>query len=254
MISRQLEAPRVSRRHIRLRIRYSASSLRIRLVIIGLLAVSAAVKVTAQIADGHDDSWPPRWEVGPYVGVARHSLVGTHLGVTPDRNHLFIGVHITVNMVHSRRWTFGYAPEVVPLLLISNNPKYRQVPDAVDGHITVEDGRGPVAGFAISPIGLEAQTRLASRWRAYTAGAAGGVWFTRDVPTAYSRAFNYTFEVGGGLLWQYRSRESLRVAYKFHHLSNLYSAPNNPGIDGLVFLLGFDRAVGSHQRLAPASQ
>ena len=222
--------------------------MRIRLLIIGLLAASAAVKVTAQTADGHDDSWTPRWEVGPYVGVARHSLVGTHLGVTPDRNHLFIGVHITVNMGHSRRWTFGYAPEVVPLLLISNNPKYRQVPDAVDGHITVEDGRGPVAGFAISPIGLEAQIRLASRWRAYTAGAAGGVWFTRDVPTAYSRAFNYTFEVGGGLLWQYRSRESLRVGYKFHHLSNLYSAPNNPGIDGAVFLLGVDRAIGSHNR------
>jgi hypothetical protein len=212
------------------------------------------VKVTAQITDGHDDSRPPRWEVGPYVGVARHSPVGTHWGVTPDRNHLFIGVHITVNMVHSRRWTFGYAPEVVPLLLISNNPKYRQVPDSVDGHITIEDGRGPVAGFAISPIGLEAQIRLTSHWRAYTAGAAGGVWFTREVPTAYSRAFNYTFEVGGGLLWQYRSRESLRVGYKFHHLSNLYSAPNNPGIDGLVFLLGFDRAIGSHQRLAPASQ
>lgn len=220
--------------------------MRSRLVIIALLAASAAVTLTAQIPAGHDDSWPPRWEVGPYVGVARHSLVGTHLGVTPDRNHLFIGVHITVNTVRSRRWTLGYAPEAVPLLLISNNPKYRQVPDAVDGQITVEEGRGPVAGFAISPIGLEAQIRLTSRWRAYTAGAAGGVWFAREVPRAYSRAFNYTFEVGGGLRWQYRSRESLRVGYKFHHLSNLYTAPNNPGIDGAVFLLGLDRAIGSH--------
>jgi len=184
--------------------------------------------------------------VGPYVGVARHSLVGTHLGVTPDRNHLLIGVHITVNIVGSRRWTLRYAPEVVPLLLISNNPKYRQVLQADGGHITVEDGRGSVAGFAISPIGLEAQSRLTSRWRAYTAGAAGGVWFTREVPTAYSRAFNYTFEVGGGLVWQYRSRESLRLGYKFHHLSNLYTAPDNPGIDGAVFLLGFDRAIRSH--------
>jgi len=220
--------------------------LRITLVIIGLSAALAGATLTAQTADGHDDSWPPRWEVGPYVGVARHSLVGTHLGVTPDRNHLLIGVHITVNIVGSRRWTLRYAPEVVPLLLISNNPKYRQVLQADGGHITVEDGRGSVAGFAISPIGLEAQSRLTSRWRAYTAGAAGGVWFTREVPTAYSRAFNYTFEVGGGLVWQYRSRESLRLGYKFHHLSNLYTAPDNPGIDGAVFLLGFDRAIRSH--------
>ncbi len=220
--------------------------MRITLVIIGLSAALAGATLTAQTADGHDDSWLPRWELGPYVGVARHSLVGTHLGVTPDRNHLLIGVHITVNIVRPRRWTLRYAPEVVPLLLISNNPKYRQVPLADGGHITVEDGRGSVAGFAISPIGLEAQSRLTSRWRAYTAGAAGAVWFTREVPTAYSRAFNYTFEVGGGLVWQYRSRESLRVGYKFHHLSNLYTAPDNPGIDGAVFLLGFDRAIRSH--------
>ena len=220
--------------------------MRITLVIIGLSAALAGATLTAQTADGHNDSWPPRWEVGPYVGVARHSLVGTHLGVTPDRNHLLIGVHITVNIVGSRRWTLRYAPEVVPLLLISNNPKYRQVLQADGGHITVEDGRGSVAGFAISPIGLEAQSRLTSRWRAYTAGAAGGVWFTREVPTAYSRAFNYTFEVGGGLVWQYRFRESLRLGYKFHHLSNLYTAPDNPGIDGAVFLLGFDRAIRSH--------
>jgi hypothetical protein len=45
-------------------------------------------------------------------------LVGTHLGVTPDRNHVLIGVHITVDIARSRRWTLGYAPEVVPLLLI----------------------------------------------------------------------------------------------------------------------------------------
>jgi hypothetical protein len=111
----------------------------------------------------------------------------------------------------------------------------------------VEDGKGPVAGFAISPIGLEAQIRLTPRWRAYTAGAAGVVWFTREVPTANARAFNYTFEVGGGVLWRYRSRQSLRVGYKFHHLSNLYTAPANPGIDGAVFLLGFERAIGSYR-------
>jgi len=173
-------------------------------------------------------------------------LVGTHLGVTPDRNHLVIGLHATARVVRSRRLTLNYAPEMAPLLLISNNPKYRRFQEGDGGPITVEDGKGPVAGFAISPIGLEAQMQLTSRWRAYTAGAAGVVWFTREVPTAYSRAFNYTFEVGGGVLWRYRSRESLRVGYKFHHLSNLYTAPNNPGIDGAVFLLGFERAIGPH--------
>jgi hypothetical protein len=216
-----------------------------RTIVVTFLAASTMATLSAQTTGVHDDSLRPRWEVGPYLGVARHSLVGTHLGVTPDRNHLFIGLHATAHLFRSGRWTLSYAPEVVPLLLISSNPKYRLFQDGHGGQITVEDGKGPVAGFAISPIGIEAQTRIASRWRAYAAGAAGAVSFTRAVPTAFSRAFNYTFEVGGGLLWQYRARESLRVGYKFHHLSNFYTAPDNPGIDGAVFLVGFERAIGS---------
>jgi hypothetical protein len=222
-----------------------------RVIVIILVAASTVAGLSAQSAGGQDELQQSRWEVGPYVGVARHSLVGTHLGVTPDRNHLFLGLHVTVPFSRSRRLTLSYAPELVPLLLISNNPRYRYVPLAGGERFAVEDGRGPVAGVAISPIGVEARIRLASRWRAYAASAAGGVWFTREVPTAYSRAFNYTFEVGGGFIWQYRARDSLRVGYKFHHLSNLYSAPDNPGIDGAVFLLGFDRAIGSHQDSRP---
>ena len=218
--------------------------------IIAIVASSTVATLSAQTM-GQDELRQSRWEVGPYVGIARHSLVGTHLGVTPDRNHLFLGVHATVPFIRWRRWTFSYAPEVVPLLLVSNNPTYRYFQQPGGGHVVVENGRGPVAGFAVSPIGLEARIRLTSRWRVYAASAAGGVWFTREVPTAYSRAFNYTFEVGGGFLWQYRARDSLRVGYKFHHLSNLYSAPDNPGIDGAVFLLGFERAFGSHQDSRP---
>src|SRR6266850_2716076 len=142
-------------------------------IIIAVVIASTVSTVSAQTTGGQDELWWPRWELGPYVGVARHSLVGTHLGVTPDRNHLFLGLHATFPFVRSRRWTLSYAPEAVPLLLISNNPKYRDL-QAAGGHITVEDGRGPVAGFAISPMGLESQIRLTSRWRGYAAGAAGG--------------------------------------------------------------------------------
>ena len=105
-------------------------------------------------------------------------------------------------------------------------------------------GTGPVAGFALSPVGLEGQFRLTSAWRVCGAGGAGCVWFTRDVPVPGARAFNYTFETGGGLIWQYGHRSSLRAGYKFHHLSNGYSAQQNPGLDGAVFLLGLHRVMG----------
>ena len=123
------------------------------LIIVTFLTASTNATLSAQTPGGQDDSWQPRWEVGPYIGVARHSLVGSHLGVTRDRNHLFVGLHATAHLVRSRRWTLSYAPELLPVLLISNNPKYRDVQQADGEHFVVDDGRGPVAGFAISPIG-----------------------------------------------------------------------------------------------------
>ena len=124
--------------------------------IIAIVASSTVATLSAQTM-GQDELRQSRWEVGPYVGIARHSLVGTHLGVTPDRNHLFLGVHATVPFIRWRRWTFSYAPELVPLLLISNNPTYRYLQQPGGGPVVVENGRGPVAGFAVSPIGLEAR-------------------------------------------------------------------------------------------------
>ena len=147
-----------------------------------------------------------------------------------------------MNFWRTPRASVGYAPEVVPLLIITNNPKYRTVTAPGGFRFTVEDGRGPVAGFAISPIGLEARLRFGDRWRVYAASAAGAVWFTREVPVADSRVFNYTFEIGGGVLWQGRERTALRLGYKFHHLSNGYTSWQNPGIDGAVFLAGLERS------------
>jgi Lipid A 3-O-deacylase (PagL) len=190
----------------------------------------------------------PRLEIGPYIGGARHSPAGHLFGVIPDRNHLFLGVELTMNVVRTPRWAFGLSSEVVPVLIVSNNPTYRSVSTARGGRFIIEAGRRSVTGFAVSPLGLQAQVKISSRLRAYASGAGGVVWFSREVPVADSRAFNYTFELGGGVRWQVRRRESLRIGYKFHHLSNGYTAPQNPGLDAKVFLVGYERALGSDQR------
>jgi hypothetical protein len=213
-----------------------------RLFVFALTAMLVPVTLAAQSTDANQASMP-RVEIGPYIGVARHSPVGRYLGVIPDRNHLFIGVQLTANIVRTRRWAFAYAPDLVPLLVVSDNPKYRRITRPGGRHFLVTDGRGPVAGVALSPIGFQTQLRAGSRWRPYVAGAAGIVWFTRAVPVAGSRAFNYTFEMGAGARWQYRPREALRLGYKFHHLSNAYTALRNPGLDATVFLVGYERTI-----------
>ena len=179
----------------------------------------------------------PQWEITPYLGGAVNSPGGWFLGITPGRNHLFVGVHATVNIVRRERWTFAYAPEVVPLLVVTGNPRLVEIRDE-NGEGLFAGDPGPVAGFAVSPLGLEYQRELSARWRYFGALAGGVVWFSRDVPVPFARSFNYTFEYGGGVLWRRTPRTSLRFGYKFHHLSNNYTATENPGLDGHVFMFG----------------
>ena len=75
----------------------------------------------------------------------------------------------------------------------------------------------------------------------------GTIWFTRPVPEPSARAFNFTFDVRAGVLWQLRGANALRVGYMFHHLSNGYTAPSNPGVDGAIGVLGLQDAFGTRR-------
>jgi len=214
------------------------------LVRIGLAIVVLAVPRLAEAQAPPDRALTSSpMTLGGYFGFAHNSPVGNHLGATPDRDHVFIGVHMTARLFGNHNWNVAYAPEVVPVLLVSDNPQYEPVVN-IFGNEGFRFGTGSVYGFAMSPVGFELQRRLTAHLSVFGASAVGVVWFTRPTPSVHSRAFNYTAEWGGGMLWSLRQRYAVRAGYKFHHLSNAYSAPENPGLDGNVFQVGIQRSVG----------
>jgi hypothetical protein len=183
---------------------------------------------------------PATWSIAPYVGIARNSPAGTSWGVTPDRDHLFLGVHLATPVLRVGPVVLSYAPNLVPLVVVSGNPRTRTIamPEGRPPE-TVVTGRGTVVGAGFSPLGLQLALRPGSRIDAYAAGAVGGLWFADRVPSPNSRRFNLTLEWGGGVGVRLDERRAIQVGYKFHHLSNLYTAPANPGLDGNVFYAGF---------------
>ena len=207
-------------------------------LIIGLMAG----QVFAQEAE--DRSTRPRIDtVGIYGGIARHSLVGTRLGKTPERDHLLVGIRIPVISRAERRWTVAYLPEILPVFRLSNNPTYERVTLSDGVVVRLPIGVGAVWGLGVSPLAVEARAYVRDSVGIYGGGSAGVVWFTRAIPISEGRSFNYAFDVGGGFLWQWRRRFGMRVGYKFHHLSNRDTAPANPGIDGGVYVVGVDLAT-----------
>jgi len=207
-----------------------------------LAAILAAAVAHPGSADTVPSAGLPAWRVGGYLGVANNSPDGDSWGVIPDRDHYFVGLTGSAPVLRWWRVTLAYAPEVVPALIITKNPKYTTAVRPVNGRPTrvqVEQGSGSVYGAGFSPFGLELSTRVSPSWNLYASSAIGALWFTREVPIANSRDFNYTWELGGGLLWEYRPGRFIRAGYMFHHLSNLDSRPENPGLDGNVIHLGW---------------
>jgi hypothetical protein len=212
----------------------------------GMLLICSAVAPAS--ADQAPQVSGRPWTLGVYLGGSRHSPVGRYWGVTPDRDHVQVGLHATIPIIRRPRWSFNFAPEVTPLMIVTNNPTYRRAL-APDGSPTVVEGASkPVAAVGFAPIGLEGQQRITRRLALYQAGALGALWFTRQAPVLDSRAFNFTFEFGAGLLWTMTPETALRLGYKFHHFSNAKTAPQNPGVDAEMFFIGVDRTFASARR------
>ena len=196
---------------------------------------------------------PDGWDVAPYVGYGARSPV-RFWGLTPGRNHLMVGVQFVRAFARVGAVDVAYAPNVVPLFVLTNNPLPE--PDGTAPEPGRQLGRrepspaceasrcGPVYGVGAAPLGLRLETRLGSRVRVYGAAAAGLVYFSRNVPVRDARRLNATAEWGGGAVVGAASGVAAQLGFKYHHLSNAYTAARNPGVDGRVFYAGVLWRVG----------
>jgi opacity protein-like surface antigen len=178
---------------------------------------------------------------GVWGGASVYSPVGAHLGKTADRD-LFLGAfHLERIMGLFDGLALSATADILPVVVVSNNPTYR-VQTVTDSYgartITVQTGRAPVYGAGLTPLGMKATSPSFRRARMYLGGGIGFLCFTRDTPVPESRRLNFTFEYGGGVQFARSVRQAIVVGYRFHHLSNAYTAPQNPGLDGNVFYVG----------------
>ena len=190
----------------------------------GLLATAHQLRAQEEVAS---DFRGVEWKWAPFVGYAQNSPAGNRWGITPDWNHLFLGVHLETTVLRLRSATLSYAPVVVPLLMLTHHPA-----DAAWA-------QKPIYAIGLAPFGLRFAIAVSRKHEIFGASAVGGLWSTRPIPDPDARAFNVTLEWGGGVDIAVVRRHSLQLGYKFHHLSNVYTAAWNPGLDGHVVFAGW---------------
>jgi hypothetical protein len=211
------------------------------------LAASLALLLASRPAASQTPQ-PDSRSLGVWAGASFYSPGGQFLGGETGRDLFLAGLRAEWMLAATEPVAIAATMDAIPLAIVTRNPYYtdRIVAYAVSrrGHhvdLLEQTGRGPVYGVGASPLGIELIGPRLRAVRPYAAVAAGFLWFTRNTPEPEARRLNATFEVGAGLRVVRGTRNDLLLGWKFHHLSNAWTAPYNPGLDGNVIYVGFQR-------------
>lgn len=99
-----------------------------------------------------------------------------------------------------------------------------------DGNETVR----AISGALLVRYRLNADS---SRVQFYGEAATGPMWSEKAIPASTSR-FNFSTQLGAGLVLLPRAKFPLLIGYRFRHLSNGGYSPRNPGFNISAIVLG----------------
>ena len=92
-------------------------------------------------------------------------------------------------------------------------------------------GRQWTMGEAMSPAGIQVNFRPGRTMQPFVTGHGGYMYSTHAIPLSFAGAFNFTFDGGAGVEFFRTKTRSIRLEYRYHHISNDFTAQSNPGID-----------------------
>jgi opacity protein-like surface antigen len=198
-----------------------------------------------------------------YANDSSHIL----LGQSDNRKLLDIGVAYSRRLILGRFVNWQYNAEILPVALESDpvilntvnwtSPTVRTETGSVieigpcvpssgsysatqngvtySYNYTFTCGRRWTIGEAMSPIGLEWNFMPRRKVQPFAIGHGGYMYSTQPIPIPNAGSFNFTFDVGAGIEWFHSQSRSMRLEYRYHHISNHNTAMENPGIDNGLY-------------------
>lgn len=158
-----------------------------------------------------------------------------------DRRLFLTGVRYSRQLVHNRLAAFSYTPEIIPASWLSQ-------PILGDSHMAVQRSspythteRTYAAG--LSPIGFELSFMPARKLQPLVGTEEGFLYFQSKVPSPLAAQLNFTLDVRLGFRVHLDRRNAFSLEYVYHHLSNGYKAPQNPGVESQMLCFGYVRML-----------
>jgi len=174
-------------------------------------------------------------EFGIWGGFSFHAP--TLIGKTPEARFGNLGLRYGRVLAASENVAFEYTIDVIPVAVLSLK-RFTAVPVS-PGVFSIQESRERVYGAGAAPIGLKLNFRRQKRVQPFAAATGGFLYFSEQVPVAGASQFNFTYDFSGGIQIVNSNRRSFTIGYKYHHISNGYTATFNPGVDLQMIYAGF---------------
>lgn len=156
-----------------------------------------------------------------------------------DRQFYIFGISYNRLLVHGHfcdvRWVSEIMPAVVlrePFLKGTSIPVLSANPPFTSTAVTYGMGSNPVgANVIFLPNG---------KWQPFVGVHGGVLYFNRNVLSPQGSQFNFLLDGRAGMRYMLSGRRSVSVSYRFQHMSNAYTAVDNPGLDSQMIQLSYN--------------
>ena len=140
-------------------------------------------------------------------------------------------------LLTNQNLAFSWTIDVIPVAVLSVD-RFSVIPTGPTSFM-IQRKRDRTYAAGLSPIGLKLNFRRTQTLQPFVGGTAGFLYFSKDVPVAGAKRFNFTFDFGGGVDIVSDSRRAITVGYKYQHISNADRSPINPGVDVQLIYVGY---------------
>jgi len=217
------------------------------------LFIILCILVFARTAMAKDTAYPgtPKADVQGTPGRSLDvgtSQLGMWMGYSPDNPKLmgrsthrpFYELNIQYAHVVTRgeSWALKYTFEIIPVAIIKQPPQGEVVHGKHPHPVDLPGSQQTTYGAGVTPIGFQMNFLRGHVLQPYINATVGALYFTEQVPVMGSSKFNFTLGLGAGFDIWYRDNQSIILGYKYHHISNGYTANENAGVDSNLYYVG----------------
>ncbi len=214
------------------------------MVIRGFTTASACLALASPAAAQTIGAWDvaPQFMTTLAASTPNSVFGGQATGITQTA----FAIRASTDLLHARRVHLRYTAQLLPIVYLRGVERYSELP-ATGSRLYVVNGKTSAYGVGLVPIGLDLAVDVARRVRFQLGAGAGLYRFSQHIPLAAGRQRNFSAEWDGTLMFDTGRDRWLQLGMRWKHLSNGFTAYENPGIDNRMLFAGMSVRVGARR-------